>query len=491
MDQNEPNKWHMPWYDWSAFLLPLLLFVGLGLESAFGPAPTPGSPPHHDIRAVAHWFDPVFFQWNLIMALLVVLVVPSLALSYIQNMANQKERRLYRDVPLERQSEVRRRMRRRASFSAYRGSVWLTMTVVLLGIVGVLFLKPELSADNPGLNTVLGTNGLLIGPFFEVFEKNPDAYYSQLFRSVTAFQFGFLGAYIYFIGTLARAYFTLDLTPHTFVDGALRIIVASVVALVVSFGFGFFLPSEHASTSASAATHSDSSAATSSTAESLPANPVSTVHKSRPGNSDGADSEIPASLNLLPIMAFFFGFYPKRATLAIERIALKAMRNIVPNDSYRALPLSMLAGMSYAHELRLEREGFDNVENLSNADAVDLAIRTRFSYVQLQQWIDQAWLAARLREDYPDFVRRTGIASSDELRCFLYRCDFAKIDGVERLVAALSADPATTSSWNMRLMALQILLSMNTASSHKPDSIHTEEQGPVEIVLADIQKPQG
>jgi hypothetical protein len=213
MDQNEPNKWHMPWYDWSAFLLPLLLFVGLGLESAFGPAPTPGSPPHHDIRAVAHWFDPVFFQWNLIMALLVVLVVPSLALSYIQNMANQKERRLYRDVPLERQSEIRRRMRRRASFSAYRGSVWLTMTVVLLGIVGLLFLKPELSADNPGLNTVLGTNGLLIGPFFEVFEKNPDAYYSQLFRSVTAFQFGFLGAYIYFIGTLARAYFTLDLTP--------------------------------------------------------------------------------------------------------------------------------------------------------------------------------------------------------------------------------------------------------------------------------------
>ena len=80
--------------------------------------------------------------------------------------------------------------------------------------------------------------------------------------------------------------------------------------------------------------------------------------------------------SLLPILAFFFGLYPKRATLAIERIALKAMRNIVPNDSYRALPLSMLAGMSHAHELRLEREGFDNVENLSNADAVDLAICT-------------------------------------------------------------------------------------------------------------------
>ncbi len=95
------------------------------------------------------------------------------------------------------------------------------------------------------------------------------------------------------------------------------------------------------------------------------------------------------------------------------------MRNIVPADSYRALPLSMLAGMSYTHELRLEREGFDNLENLSTADAVDLAVRTCFSYTQLQQWIDQAWLAAHLREDYPDFVRRTGISTSEELRCFL------------------------------------------------------------------------
>ena len=146
--------------------------LALGWNPPSGPLPPRQNPPHHDIRAVAHWFDPVFFQWNLVMASLVVLVAPSLALSYIQNMANQKERRLYRDVPLERQSEVRRRMKRRASFSAYRGSVWLTMTVVLLGIGGVLFLKPELAADNPGLNTVLSTNGLLIGPFFEVFEKN-------------------------------------------------------------------------------------------------------------------------------------------------------------------------------------------------------------------------------------------------------------------------------------------------------------------------------
>jgi hypothetical protein len=489
MDQSEANKWQMPWYDWSVFLLPILLFVGLGLESALGPTPSPDSQ-HHDFRAVAHWFDPVFLQYNLVMALLGVLVVPSLALSYIQNMANRKERRLYRDVPPERRSEVRRRMGRRASFSAYRGSVWLTTIVVLLGIISLLFLKPDL-ADGLGVETTRSVNGLLIGPFFELSRKSPEAYYSHLLCSITAFQFGFLGAYVYFIGTLARAYFTLDLTAHTFVDGAIRMIIASITALVISFGFGFFFLSEHAFTSASTATQSDSSPATSSTTESLPANSVSTVHKSRPGNSNGADSEIPASLSLLPILAFFFGFYPKRATLAIERIALKAMRNIVPSDSYRALPLSMLAGMSYTHELRLEREGYDNIENLVNADAVDLAVRTCFSYIQLQQWIDQAWLVSHLRDNYPDFVRRTGIGSSAELRYFLHTCDSANADGAGQLVAALSTDPVATVSWSVRLMALQILLDMNTAPPQKPGGHHTEEQTPVEIVIPDVGKAQG
>ncbi len=490
MDPHEGNKWSIAWYDWSVFLLPILLFGGLALESAFGSALPLTSHEHHGFRAVAHWFDPVFFQYNLVMGLLTVLIVPLLALSYIQNMAHRKERRLYRDVPPERRGEVRRRMGRRAAFSAYRGSVWLTTTVVLLGMTSLLFLKPDLLADGRGVDAVHSINGLLIGPFFDLITKNPEAYYSHFFHSVTAFQFGFLGAYVYFIGTVARAYFTLDLTAHTYVDGAIRMIIASITALVISFGFGFFLPGERTFTSASATAQSNSSAATSPADKSLPADAASTASKAPIGDASGMDSEIPASLNLLPIMAFFFGFYPKRATLAIERIALKVMKNIVPSDSYRALPLSMLAGMSYSHELRLEREGYDNIENLVDADAVDLAVRTCFSYIQLQQWINQAWLAAHLREDYPDFVRRTGIESSDELCFFLRTCDSAKVDGVGQLVAALSADPMAASSWRVRLMALQILLDMNSAPPQKPGSHYTEEQGPVEIVVPDIQKLQ-
>ena len=82
---------------------------------------------------------------------------------------------------------------------------------------------------------------LTMGPFVELFETNRDAYYAHMVRNLTAFQFGFLGAYVYFIGSVVRAYFTLDLTSHTFVDGSIRMIVASIdsPALVLSFAFDF------------------------------------------------------------------------------------------------------------------------------------------------------------------------------------------------------------------------------------------------------------
>lgn len=486
MDQNEGKKWHMPWYDWSIFVVPGAFIIGLGLESALGSPTGPDGLPYRDFRAIAHWFDPVFFQYNLVMTLLTVLVVPSLAVSYIQTMSNRKEQRLQREVPAERRGEIRRRMGQRASFSTYRGSVWLTTTVVLLGTSILLLFKPISSAGGMGVDFSLGANMLTMGPFAELYERNPDAYYSHLIRNQIAFQFGFLGAYVYFVGSVVRAYFTMDLTSLTFVDGAIRMIVASILALVLSFAFDFVFPTELKLASTSTVAHDTDSMPA---AESLPPTAASTTGEAvqdgarsgtrggSQGNSDGTSAALPASLSLLPVMAFFFGFYPKRATLAIERIALKIMKGIVSDDSYRALPLSMLAGMSYTHELRLEREGFDNIENLSNADAVDLAVRTCFSYGQLKQWIDQAWLATHLREDYPDFVRRTGIASSDELCHFLTSCDSAKVDGVEQLVAGLSTDPATSPSWKVRLAAIKILLDIDPDLPENRCSPDTGEHG--------------
>lgn len=461
------KKYDMPWYDWAVFAVPALFLIGLGIESALGPSPAEGVI-YRDFRAIAHWFDPVFFQYNLVMALLTVLVVPSLALSYIQTMATRKERRLQHEVPPDRRAEVRRRMGRRASFSNYRGSVWLTTTVVLLGTSILLLFKPVSVDGGTGVNFSLGANMLTMGPFAELYEKNPGAYYSHLIRNQIAFQFGFLGAYVYFVGSVVRAYFTMDLTSHTFVDGAIRMIVASILALVLSFAYDFVLPGDAPSVPRSVA------ASNGNPAEASSASSHAIEQGDKQDRSPGMEAALPTSLSLLPIVAFFFGFYPKRASLALERVALKVMRDIIPGDGYRALPLSMLAGMSYAHELRLEREGFDNVENLSNADAVDLAVRTCFSYSQLKQWIDQGWLASHLREDYPYFVRRTGISTSEELHCFLAAAEANNIDWVQQLVPALSVEPADAPSWKLRLAALKILLDKNAPDTKCGDAEGSE-----------------
>ncbi len=455
MEQNENSKWNMAWYDWLVFLVPVSLIAGLGLESAYGP----DGVDYHDFRAVAHWFDPVFFQYNLVMMLLAVLVVPSLALTYIQTMASRKERRLRREIPVERRGEIHKSMERRASFSAYRGSVFLTTVIVLLGASILLLFKPVFSSHEMGVNFSLGANMLMMGPFAELFGKNPDAYYSHLTRSLTAFQFGFLGAYIYFIGSVARAYFMLDLTSHTFVDGAIRMIVASILALVLSFAFHDESDFVAAPVTASASSFPDSTEHSSI----VETPPLETDPKSIPKDSAAKTvATISTSLALLPLLSFFFGFYPKRAFMAIERIVLTVVKSI-PGNNYRALPLSMLAGMSYAHELRLEREGFDNIENLSSADAVDLAVRTCFSYSQLNQWINQAWLAAHLREDYPGFVRCTGITNSEELQQFFFSYYAAQGDAVEQLVVGLPTDSTMTSqSWKVKLTALKVLLDTNT-----------------------------
>ncbi|ODT85065.1 MAG: hypothetical protein ABS69_01255 [Nitrosomonadales bacterium SCN 54-20] len=507
MDPNESKKRDMHWYDWLVFAVPVIFILSLGLESAFGTTPGPGTAAHRDFRAVAHWFDPVFFQYNLIMTLVAVLVVPSLALSYTMKMANRKERRLYHDVPPERRSEIRQRMGHRASFGAYRGSVWLTTVVVLLGSSILLLFKPVSSSAELGVDFSLGANMLTMGPFMELYETDHASYYSHLVRNLTAFQFGFLGAYVYFIGSVVRAYFTMDLTSNTFVDGTIRMIIASLLALVLSFAFDLLLP--HELDAMASSTAAPSTAASSDVNAAAPAPPTSTTppageepketaspERSGNGEKPALKQEIPfpARLSLLPLVAFFLGFYPKRAELGIERIVVKLTRDIIPAMSYRALPLSMLAGMSYSHELRLEREGFDNIENLSNADPVDLAIRTYFSYNQLKQWIDQAWLASHLREDYPGFVQRTGITNSEELHCFFSTCDASHTDGVEQLLAALSADPATAASWRLRLNTLRILLNTNSSRQENDHDLIERDLIPPHVARPEaetgLSKPQ-
>jgi hypothetical protein len=413
------NLRKMTWFQWLVFLMPFLL--PLSIASGLGFASYRGNEGivYQNFLDVAYWFDPVFFQYTLILWLLAILVVPSFAVSYLKVMTIKKERRLLREIPVKYHGEIKRRMAQRASFGTFWGSVLCATFVVLMGMSILLLFKPVfllVESGESGVNFALGANILMVGPYAELLSQDPKAYYSHIIRNLTAFQFGFLGAYIYFIGSLARSYFTLDLTAHTFVDGTISMIIASILALVVAFSFGSF----------------------------------------NFGEGEAAEGTITFSQSMIPIISFFFGFYPKQALATIEQIARKITKK---TDGYRSFALSTLSGMSYGQELRLNREGFDNVENLSKADVVDLAVKTCFSYAQLKQWCGEAWLIAHLREDYTHFVKCTGITSKKELQNFLVNYDPVQGDPVTLLISGLAAnDSVLQQQWKTKLAALEILL---------------------------------
>ena len=119
----------------------------------------------------------------------------------------------------------------------------------------------------------------------------------------------------------------------------------------------------------------------------------------------------------LPSIAFFIGFFPSRGLLFIEKVSMSILK--FASQEYASTPLSQLPGMSYAHEVRLNREGFDNIENLTEADPLELTLRTGFIYGQLETWISQAKLVIRLGSDYHSFYKATGIESITSLNDFL------------------------------------------------------------------------
>lgn len=344
---------------------------------------------------VVNWFDPVFFLYNVVLLLFVILIAPVITLIYIRTMKKEKIRRLELDIPKalweECKVEICKLVNSSFHIKNYLGSVTLLVFVIGFGISIILLLKPLPITPIPpdaGVDYSRGANFLMLGPFIEQYGKNTGIFYHQLIVSLTAFQFGFLGAFVYFIGHLARSYFVLDLTPHTFVDATIRMITGSVVALVLSFVLS-----------------------------SLFAPPASIA------NASQALSTLRSSdtfLYFLPMVSFFLGFFPTRGLLFIEKLATEVIR-FLPATTYKSKDLSSLPGMSYVHELRLRREGFDNAENLCHGNALDLAIRTGFSYCQLQQWIDQAWLITHLRENYDAFVDATGLTSRADLQEFAKR----------------------------------------------------------------------
>jgi hypothetical protein len=363
------------------YLWTLVAFSAAGIGLLSLQLPHILSADHAYSRMHNGWFDPLFLHLNVLILAAAVLLPPFLAMTYVCIMREEKERRLKSEIGDERweQRQIREYMRMQFAPANYAVSVLAMMVIVAFGGTILLLVKPMLPGmGENGLFFKDGANILLLGALGEEFKDHAHI----ILHALTAIGFGFLGAYAYSISHLVRAYFTVDLTPNTFVAASVRMIVACTLTLVFSFAFTFVL-----------------------------------------GETDpGVVHHDEASVAILPVLGFFFGYFPKKALLGIERLVGRLFGKLLRESESESLALNRINGMNLEHASRLEREGIDNVENLALAEPIEIAIRTGFSYRQVETWIEEAWLRAHLgNADYPKLAKGCGILTRRQLQDIVER----------------------------------------------------------------------
>jgi hypothetical protein len=381
-----------------AFALPLLVVLPLLVGAAWTGRGA--------LLGLFCWFDPILLIYNALLVGVAMCVPTFVVLAYVRGMAGEKQRRLQHDLGAEwpqHQATIEARTAGQSRFAGYLGGVIATTALTGFGATILLLVKPVPITGTPadacaGLDFGRGASFLLLG-WFSQYVGKPADYYPTLMLALTAFQFGFLGAWVYFLSSLTRDYFACDLTPASLINGAVRMVTASLVALVAAFGLPLILE--------------------------MPPPPPAPV----------GDNVL---IRLMPVIAFFLGYFPARALLLIERLVGRTLGDWVSGAATSpAMPLSVLAGVSYLHEVRLGQEGIDNVANLAEADPLDLALRTGFRLPQLRRWVDEAWLASHLGEEYVAFLHASGVGGRRDLATLI---DAARQDGkdpVAMLVACI------------------------------------------------------
>lgn len=366
------------------------------------------------LEQIICWVDPIFSIYNLFLLLLLAMIVPAITLFYVRTMRPRKEERLWKSVPKneENKKKVNQCLDKTFKMSHYAGSMTLLSIVIMLGGMIILLLKPMaisdiMSGNGYGVDFRKGANFLMLGSYMHYYiDGNIQDHMRVLVGTLTAFQFGFLGAYTYFITHLVRSYFTFDLSPNIYISCTVRIMMGAVLSLIMSFVFISGQFGEDITNAAPAAVQSamqDNVQTVSDSPESTNAN-----------NEAQTGLVITSYYYYLPVLSFFIGFFPARGLLLIERTA-GSLLHLLPIN-YNSTSLTKLTGMSYQHEARLNREGFDNVENFVDADVLNLAIYTGFSYKQLCDWRSQAKLISCLGDDYTRFKQATSIDSADKLQ---------------------------------------------------------------------------
>jgi hypothetical protein len=174
------------------------------------------------------------------------------------------------------------------------------------------------------------------------------------------FGMAFLGAYVWGLQYIFQRYSQNDLLHTIYLSLGLRMVFASVIAMIAFNASGALIDSK----------------------------------------ANGFVSSI------WPALAFLIGMFPQRGLRWLsERLPIFASSS---HPSVREAPLEMIEGIGSHDSLRLEELGIETCYDMATADFVPLTLRTPYSARQLVDWILQAKLCACFGDGVID-LRKHGI----------------------------------------------------------------------------------
>jgi len=255
--------------------------------------------------------------------------------------------------------------------------------------------------------------------------------------------YGFLGAYVFGLGSLVRQYVTDDLQLRYYASLTNRYVTVFVLAWLVT----------------------------------LLVDAESGGSPSSPGN--------------YLLAAFVVGLFPATGLRVAQRAGTAALGIFIKGFKEHQ-PLSLLDGLHAYHEDRLLLEGIENLQNLSCANIVDLMLKTRYPVEQIVDWIDQALLHLHARGRVEDF-QKSGLRTATD---FLdtYDAPGMPADELARrredLARLLDSQRSGDTSDTQLAHTLTLLDTMTAALRSDPNLFHVRywREHEYEVLPGDIER---
>jgi len=302
------------------------------------------------------WMSEFLPTFSIILVVVISGFIPFTAMSFFMVVIPQKEKEFTKSIK-EMGISTSRTVRDSYSISRYIFPVLFAFLIFFGFIAAFAFTGSSISFND---------NVFLSGPFYGT--KNT----AVINQSFSVLAWAFAGGFLYSAYNIIRRLRALDLSPGVYYSSGIRILLASAVALVLSFLVG------------------EESAA----------------------NPESATGQLFTLKSSLAAVSFLAGIFPQR----ILNYLIRRYQAFVASESVteQSLNLYNIEGISIYHKERLEEIGIDNAQNLATSSLTQLIAETPYDARQLLDWIGQAKLVCYVKNDIHR-LRAIGIRSVFDL----------------------------------------------------------------------------